>query len=153
MSLNDLLFIAITLWVILISTMILVNIKDKERGKDKMDAVSKARKDMIDLEKITKNIEADYKPLNIDLTNYELEQENNAIISYDELIKSKDRLSVNYDETFKPLDGIDVKKVDLSASAPNNPGEAEKIALPLISYEKEEAFLKALKQLQMDLAR
>ena len=153
MSLNDLLFIAITLWVILISMMILVNIKDKERGKDKMDAVSKARKDMIDLEKITKNIEADYKPLNIDLTNYEMEQENNAIISYDELIKSKDRLSVNYDETFKPLDGIDVKKVDLSASSPKNTGEAEKIALPLISYEKEEAFLKALKQLQMDLAR
>ena len=153
MSLNDLLFIAITLWVILISMMILVNIKDKERGKDKMDAVSKARKDMIDLEKITKNIEADYKPLNIDLTNYEMEQENNAIISYDELIKSKDRLSVNYDESFKPNNDIDVKKVDLSGTTTKNTSEPEKIALPLISYEKEEAFLKALKQLQMDLAR
>lgn len=152
MSLNDLLFIAITLWLILISMIVLVNLKDKERGK-KMDTISKAKIDMQQLEQITKNIEENHKPININLTNYEQEQENNAIISYDELIKNKKNFSVNYDESYKPNDNtIEVKKVDLNDYTPRE-NDSNNIKVTLMSYEKEEAFLKALKQLQMDLAR
>lgn len=152
MSLNDLLFIAITLWLILISMIILVNLKDKERGK-KMDTISKAKIDMQQLEQITKNIEENHKPININLTSYEQEQENNAIISYDELIKNKKQFSVNYDESYIPKDNtIEVKKVDLNDYTPRD-NDSSHIKVTLMSYEKEEAFLKALKQLQMDLAR
>lgn len=153
MSLNDLLFIAITLWLILISMIILVNMKDKERGK-KMDTITKAKIDMQQLEQITKNLEENHKPINISLTNYEQEQENNAIISYDELIKNKNNFSVNYDESYIPKDkSVDVKKVDLNDYSPKEPTHESNIKVTLMSYEKEEAFLKALKQLQMDLAR
>ena len=65
-----------------------------------MSSEAKSRRDMIDLEKITKNIERDYKPANINLTSYEQEQEDNAIISYQELLNSKDKNHVNYDGFF-----------------------------------------------------
>lgn len=112
--------------------------------------ISKAKKDMIDLESITKNIEETYKPINIKLTSYEEEQENNAIISYKELLNTNNN-AVNYEEYDNKTD-IDVKKIDLNTvedSTINTP----KIEINLMSYEKEEAFLQALKKLQSTLAR
>ena len=106
-----------------------------------------------DLEKITKNIERDYKPANINLTSYEQEQEDNAIISYQELLNSKDKNHVNYDGSFNNKTDIDIKKVDLSNNEKNGYDEHNQINITLMSYEKEEAFLKALKQLKIDLAR
>ncbi|MBO5475913.1 MAG: hypothetical protein J5982_05395 [Bacilli bacterium] len=117
-----------------------------------MSARLKSKKDMIDLEAITKNIETNYKPAIIELTSYEQEQENNAIISYDELLKARGKDGVNYDNEFHNSSDIDIKKVNLS----NKMGDAmpqTKIEVSLMSYEKEEAFLKALRQLQNDLAR
>lgn len=117
-----------------------------------MNAIKKAKKDRIDLEAITKNIEENYKPATIELTSYEQEQENNAIISYQELLSNKDRSQINYDDEFEGTSEIDVKKVDLL----NNKGTEipkTKIEVTLMSYEMEEAFLKALKQLQVDLSR
>lgn len=118
-----------------------------------MNTINKAKKDMIDLEAITKNIEADYKPINIELSSYEQEQENNAIISYEELVNNKDNSNVNYDETYEnhTVD-VDVKKVDLSDNYGVNL-EKETYSVSLMSYEKEEAFLRALRKLQSDLAR
>jgi len=147
-TIDDMLFIVIVMWLILISVILLNKIKNKERS---MKVLNKAKKDRIDLEAITKNIEENYRPANIELTSYEQEQESSAIISYEELISNKNK-KINYDDQFENTMDIDVRKVNLS----NHPGEEvenNKIEVTLMSYEKEEAFLKALKQLQNDLAR
>lgn len=148
-SIDDLIFIAILLWLLLISVLVLRALKNKE---DIMSSELKSKRDMIDLERITKNIEKDYKPTNINLTSYEQEQEDNAIISYQELLNSKDKNHVNYDNGFNNKTDINVKKVDLSNNSKND-FDQSRINVSLMSYEKEEAFLKALKQLKIDLAR
>jgi len=147
-SIDDLIFIAILLWLLLISVLVLRTLKNKE---DIMSSELKSKRDMIDLERITKNIEKDYKPTNINLTSYEQEQEDNAIISYQELLNSKDKNHVNYDNGFNNKTDINVKKVDLSNNSKND-FDQSRINVSLMSYEKEEAFLKALKQLKIDLA-
>ena len=117
-----------------------------------MNTRLKSKRDMIDLEAITKNIETNYKPAIIELTSYEQEQENNAIISYDELVSARNKDSVNYDNEYQNASDIDIKKVNLSNKIGDEVPQT-KIEVTLMSYEKEEAFLKALRQLQNDLAR
>lgn len=134
--------------VLLFVCFILLKLERIKERNNKM--ISKARKDMIDLESITKNIEETYKPVNIKLTSYEEEQENNAIISYKELLSTNNN-AVNYEEYDNETD-VDVKKIDLNTmddDSVSNP----KIEISLMSYEKEEAFLQALKKLQSTLAR
>jgi hypothetical protein len=135
--------------MILISIILLILLKNKERN---MSALLKSKKDMIDLEKITKNIETNYKPAIVELTSYEQEQENNAIISYEELLASRNNSDVNYDNEYKNNTDIGIKKVSFSNSKGESIGQT-KIEVNLMNYEKEEAFLKALRQLQKDLAR
>lgn len=147
---EDCIFLAFIVLLLLISVFTIKNVNKKEK---EMNTINKAKKDMIDLEAITKNIEADYKPINIELSSYEQEQENNAIISYEELVNNKDNSNVNYDETYEnhTID-VDVKKVDLSDNYGVNV-EKGTYSVSLMSYEKEEAFLRALRKLQSDLAR
>lgn len=147
---SDYIFLAFIVLLLLISVFTIKKVNKKEK---EMNTINKAKKDMIDLEAITKNIEADYKPINIELSSYEQEQENNAIISYEELVNNKDNSNVNYDETYEnhTVD-VDVKKVDLSDNYGVNL-EKETYSVSLMSYEKEEAFLRALRKLQSDLAR
>ena len=118
-----------------------------------METVSKANRDMQDLEKISKNIESDYKPVNIELTSYEKEQEDNAIISYEELLNSKDSNNngYSYDENYKSDPDVQVKKLDLDKITNQIDSPQEHIEVKLMSYDKEEAFLAALKQLQKEL--
>ena len=100
-----------------------------------------------------KNIEKNYKPETIKLTSYEEEQENNAIISYDELIKNKDKMFINYDDEYSsPITEISVKKIDLNSEKTENTLEMPKLDVKMFEYEEEEDFLKALKQLQKDLS-
>ena len=102
---------------------------------------------MLDLDRITANIERDYKPLNIELTSYEQEQEDNAVISYEEL-KNKSN-NVTYEEK---QEEVGIKKIDFNKTIDLE--HTQKIDVPLLSnYEKEEAFLRALRQLQKDLAK
>ena len=149
MTIDDLLFITVIIWMILISIIILNSMKNKEKS---MSARLKSRKDMIDLEAITKNIETNYKPAIVELTSYEQEQENNAIISYDELLEARGKDGVNYDSEYQNSSDINIKKVNLSDKLGDEIPQT-KIEVTLMSYEKEEAFLKALRQLQNDLAR
>ena len=119
-----------------------------------MDTVNKAKRDMIDLEAITRNLEANYQPPVIELTNYEREQEESAVISYEELLKRKTNNVVNYDDSFVNDAIVDVKKIDLRENVENTSTMINtKVEVRLFDYEKEEAFLKALRQLQSDLAR
>ncbi len=102
--------------------------------------------DMLDLKEITKQIEESPKKRNIELTPYEQEQEEKAIISYDELIKNSNSMKINYDDEDESS-GILVKKVDLKniADIDENSTDTE---VHVISYKEEEAFLEALKNLK-----
>ncbi len=147
MQWSDFIFIGVIILFILLSVRLLKRIKDEEK---EMDTIKKAKLDMDILEQITKNIEDNYRPVNIKLTSYEQEQEDHAIISYEELVNNS-KNGVHYDETYDLEDDINVKKVNLDdlSKTMSHP----KIEVTLMSYEKEEAFLKALRQLQSDLIR
>ena len=112
-------------------------------------------KERFDLEKITRNIERDYKPVNVRLTSYEQEQEDNAIISYEELVNQMNKNKINYDTSYIHDDDIDVKKVDVDNEFEHVEEHVSNnhTGLTCMSYEKEEEFLKALKQLQSTLVR
>ncbi len=148
MKWSDCIFIGVLILFILLSVRLLKRIKDEEK---EMDTIKKAKLDMDILEQITKNIEDNYRPVNIKLTSYEQEQEDHAIISYEELVNNS-KTSVRYDESYEIEDEINVKKVNLSDQLSNTMRQP-KLEVTLMSYEKEEAFLKALRQLQSDLLR
>jgi hypothetical protein len=145
MNTSDIIFILIIIVLLILAVIVLLLIKREENKI--MSVEEKSKKTMLDLDKITANIERDYKPLNIELTSYEQEQEDNAVISYEEL-KNKST-SVTYEE--EP-DETGVKKIDFNKTIDLD--HTQKIDVPLLSnYEKEEAFLRALRQLQKDLAK
>ena len=68
-----------------------------------------------DMEKLVHMIEEEIKPSNIELTDYEKKQEEEAIISYDELLKVKDKIyNITEDEeTDEFLDELKSFRLDL----------------------------------------
>lgn len=104
--------------------------------------------ELLDLETITKALEN--KTTNaIDLTAFEEEQEKEAIISYDELINKAKPHEYSYKKE-SIIDGLSVKEVDLE-SLNNNSNAVKQEIVNTVSYEEEEAFLEALKQLQKQI--
>lgn len=101
--------------------------------------------DFLELQDITRELEQAPKQKKVNMTAYEAEQEEKAIISYDELISKKDEI-IKYDEsTNNTLDDIMIRKVDLDKTAKSEiVDDNEEIG----NYVHEEAFLDALKQLQ-----
>ena len=145
MNTSDIIFILIIIVLLIMAVIVLLMIKREENKI--MSVEEKSKKTMIDLDRITANIERDYKPLNIELTSYEQEQEDNAVISYEEL-KNKST-NVTYEEQ---VEETGIKKIDFNKTIDLD--HTQKIDVPLLSnYEKEEAFLRALRQLQKDLAK
>ena len=102
------------------------------------------------LKAITEALE-NAEPSSIDLNKYEEEQEEKAIISYDELLKRKNDFAINYSEEESLDDDLTVKKVDLDHLVNKDVVVKPEIKVSVISYQKEEAFLEALKQLQQKL--
>ena len=102
------------------------------------------------LKEITEALE-NAEPSSIDLNKYEEEQEEKAIISYDELLKKKNDFAINYSEEESLDDDLTVKKVDLDHLVNKDVVVKPEIKVSVISYQKEEAFLEALKQLQQKL--
>ena len=98
---------------------------------------------------IAKNMSKDVP--NIEFTDYEKEQENKAIISYDELIKQNSSYDINYEKE-DLYDDVSVKKVDLDNILTTKEDSLPKMEVRVISYAEEEAFLQALKQLQNELS-
>ncbi len=88
--------------------------------------------DLIDL---TKELELAPKEKTIELTPFEEEQEQNAIISYDELFDNDNKIQYNEEEV---KDDVTIKKVDLEETKPE----------PKDNYEHEENFLARLKSIQ-----
>ena len=113
LSMGDYFFFIGTFLLIVLFVYILYLIKCSD-GEEALNAVSD-KKDDFDIEAVTKAIEKDYKPETIRLTSYEEEQENNAVISYEELLKNKDKISVSYDDEYEFEEPtLSVKKFDLT---------------------------------------
>ena len=104
------------------------------------------------LENVKEKLESEYKPNEIELTDYEKEQEESAIISYEELIKNKNKMNISYDENYKSdTEEINVKKIMLNDKGIKEE-DTKTLDVKLMNYDKEEAFLVALKQLQKNLS-
>lgn len=102
------------------------------------------------VKEITKNIENEEIP-NINFTEYEKDQENKAIISYEELLNKKNNYELNYEKE-ELLDDLSVKKVDLENLVNLKQESPVKVGVRVISYAEEEAFLQTLKRLQKNLS-
>ncbi len=126
----------------------IVKLKDEVEEKEKKEEVKEEYNDeegeLLDLKSLTKKLEEEaIRPMGI--AEYEKDQEEKAIISYDELIQNKNKYAVNYEKE-EVLDDLVVKKVDLNDLV-NKDVLDEVKEVRVISYEKEEAFLNALKEL------
>ena len=86
----------------------------------------------------------------IDFTPYEKEEEEKAIISYDELLSNTGQYELNYLNKEKNGDVL-VKTVDLNNLINVKKSEPIKMEVHLMSLRKEEEFLKTLKELSKSL--
>lgn len=155
---SDLFFFVVTLFLIVFLIYIYYLIKIDDSDTDDIESAI-ANNAFIDdelpkeksLSKIVDEIESDYKPKPIDLSDYEKEMEDTAIISYQELLDRANN-NIYYDDEYDSgFDDILVQKVDNKESKTQ-----ELVDLPkavMMSYESEEAFLNALKVLQKNLVR
>jgi hypothetical protein len=140
-----LLYLAVLVLLILVVSLIYI-IKNDEDENMEEDSFEYNTED-IDLKEVVNNIE-NTNPSVVDFTKYEEEQEEKAIISYDELLKKNKIGNIKYDKEELVNDEVSVKKIDL-----NNIIEERNIEIkknensPLYKYEKEEAFLKTLNEL------
>ena len=101
------------------------------------------------LQSIATAIKNDAKP--ITFTSYEKEQEDKAIISYDELVSNTTNYELNY-ASEDDKDGLSVKKFDLDNLVSERvKTEEPKIEVRLFSLKREEEFLRDLKELQKAL--
>jgi len=119
----------------------LVAITDKPIP-DKMDYTQALwQNDDFDIKDVSRELENLPKDRKINMTPYEEEQEETAIISYDELVNRKDEVKTNIVSD----DVIEDKTIILDKVLDTNTDNA----LPSdLSYEHEEAFLESLKELQ-----
>ena len=166
------LYIAVVTLIILIVSLIYV-MKNENEGSEEVelkDVSDEMQEKMplneeLDLQNIVNTLDESPKPI-IDMTAYEEEQERKAIISYDELLQSANSKTISYDEEKLIDDVIPVKKIqtapielpkvksetiiqnlDLKPKEPKIEIDELRTSSKMFSYEKEEAFLKALKEL------
>jgi hypothetical protein len=108
--------------------------------------------ELIDLKSISEALDNGEK--NIELTKFEEEQEKDAIISYDELLRKTQNTGINYKNEVM-MDDLSVKEVDLENFINENKKEINdtvtKPNVQVISYYQEEAFLESLKKLEQQL--
>jgi len=163
----DILFVvSLVALVILITTLIyIIKVNDEDEEIDIEEESANTNNNVeeeLDLSQITKEIEN--APVNpVTLNDYEKEQEEKAIISYDELLKTKDlKEDINYVKEMQLGDlmvkSVDNKNITKTLELPKmkdthseiiNFTQYEPMAdVRLFSYQKEEEFLKTLKKLQ-----
>lgn len=104
--------------------------------------------EILNLKEIKDALESASEPDVVNLSRYEEEQEEKAIISYEELLKRKQDFAINYTDEEEIEDDLTVRKVDLDNLLNKDVVEPSNINVTVISYKKEEAFLEALKNLQ-----
>ena len=137
-------FFAVLILMILIVTLIYfikINNETEEKDLEETQEMKIAK----ELRDSMKNSEPTIK-----FTDYEKDQEDKAIISYDELLNKGNNYELNYEKEEMHND-LSVKKVDLDNLVNKNNNTVSNIEVRLISFQKEEAFLEALKRLQKEL--
>ena len=137
-------FFAVLILMILIVTLIYfikINNETEEKDLEETQEMKIAK----ELRNSMKNSEPTIK-----FTDYEKDQEDKAIISYDELLNKGNNYELNYEKE-EMHDDLSVKKVDLDNLVNKNNNTVSNIEVRLISFQKEEAFLEALKRLQKEL--
>ncbi|MBE6154242.1 MAG: hypothetical protein E7163_01530 [Firmicutes bacterium] len=122
---------------------------NNKKEEDKKEIVIET-KELDDLKAITEALE-NAEPSAINLNKYEEEQEEKAIISYEELLNKKNDFAINYSEEENIYEDLTIKKIDLDNLLNKDVIVKPEIKVSVISYEKEEAFLEALKKLQQKL--
>ncbi len=123
---------------------------------DKLDYTQSLwENDYIELQNISKELENNNTEKRINMTSFEQEQEDKAIISYDELVQNRDNSSINYIDVDKEVNEITIKQVDLEKTGQLELDPVKKAVNTAINtkvgineYEHEEAFLNTLKQLK-----
>jgi len=150
LSLVDIIFFFAVLALMLLVITLIYFIKENNEVEEQVIIENKSTTEMDNLKEITNAI-LEAEPPAINLNNYEEEQEEKAIISYEELIKRKNDFAINYSEEENIDEELTVKKVDLDNLLNKEIEVNPEIKVTVISYEKEEAFLEALKTLQQKL--
>lgn len=171
------LYFSVVTLIVLIVSLIYVLKQERQESKEKQlelevgsvkSDVNNKEFEELDLQSIVNTIDEKPAPL-IDMTAYEEEQEQKAIISYEELIKMDFPKAINYSDEELIDDIIPVKKIQVTPleisdanefagglkltqkepkfEVESNIEKTEAKEVRLFSYEKEEAFLQALKQL------
>lgn len=168
------LYIAVVTLIILIVSLIYVMKNENSLDESENKAVEEVSNNMLEENTLSEDLDLkdlvasiDEKPKNIiNMTAYEEEQERKAIISYDELINNANQKTIAYDDEQLIDDVIPVKKIqtadlelpkfknatvisnlELKQKEPKIEVNSIETTSKLFSYEKEEAFLKALKEL------
>ncbi|MDD5865652.1 MAG: hypothetical protein PUD07_04135 [bacterium] len=134
-------FTVVFLMVLIISLIYFIKIN----GKVINDTTVKNSDDLQEIATALK----DLKP--ISFTSFEKEEEEKAIISYDELLSNTGQFELNYSNEEKNGDVL-IKKVDLNNLINDKKIDAMKIDVHLMSLSREEEFLKTLKELQKILS-
>lgn len=137
-------FFSIVILMILVVTLIYfirINEDDKEEKEETAE--------MKIVKEIRENMKSDDEVV-IKFTDFEKDQEDKAIISYDELLNKNNNYGLNYEKE-DIYDDLSVKKVNLDNLMNNNSESKVNSEIRVISFAKEEAFLEALKRLQKEL--
>ncbi len=164
-TVDYILYFGIILLICLVVSLIYVLKNEKE---DATNEIVNTNNEEIDLKSIVNKIDENPTPV-VDMTRYEEEQEQKAIISYDELVKStQNTLSYQKEEMVDDiipvkqiqvtpmelpkikdgdniLDSLNITQKEPKFEVDSNTTDTREFKL--FSYEKEEAFLKALKEL------
>lgn len=130
-----LLYFAVLVLVILIVSLIYI-IKNGE--EEELESLEEE-----DLKSIAEHMKNSH-PSILEVTDYEAEQEEKAIISYDELLEKSKIGAIHYEEENNQNNEVTIKKINLD-SLMSKPQENKTIGF--YNYEREEEFLKALKAL------
>ena len=128
-------FFAVVILLVLIVTLIYFIKINNEEGKNENIEETAEMKIVKEIKNNMKNEEP-----TIQFTDYEKDQEDKAIISYE----------LNY-ETEELYDDLSVKKVNLDDLVNRKVEANPNVSVRVISFAKEEAFLEALKRLQKEL--
>ena len=153
---SDVFVFIIIIFLLIVSMMMvyLVYSQNKQLTEELMLRDKRAREEKenkeLDLRELTKELESAPKEKNIELTDYEAEQEEKAIISYEELLNANQAQNINYSD-LDEIDDIVVKKVDLANTGTVSLNEIKEIteeAKEPTSYAHEEEVLEDLKHLQ-----
>lgn len=152
LNLADVIFLGTILVLLILIISLIYILKSSEEDI----VIEEICDDDIDLIELKSNLECIKPVKKKEISDYQAHQEENAIISYDELLNTQSLPVIKYTSTDE-LDGLLVKAIDVNnlvntmdpKPINNIETHAPKKHKPnVISYDKEEAFLITLKKLQ-----